>query len=168
MVFKILDASAFYSGVPFRSDTEFYTTSMVYEEIKHIKKNQDAIGILQQTGRLKIMDPQGEQTVAAREAAKETGDYNELSPQDISVLALCLDLNGELLTDDFAISNVAKNLGIKISPIMTGGISDVGKWVYFCPGCHKNFRSGKECPLCGNKLGRKLLKGKVSSMPLDK
>ncbi len=168
MVFKILDASAFYSGVPFRSNAEFCTTSMVYEEIKHIKKNQDAIGVLQQTGRLKIMDPQVEHIEAAKKASKQTGDYNELSPQDISVLALCLSLNGELLTDDFAISNVAKNLGIIISPIMTEGINDVGKWIYFCPGCHKNFQSGKECPLCGNKLGRKLLKGKVSTMPFDK
>lgn len=168
MVFKILDSSAFYSGVPFRSNSEFYTTSLIYDEIKHIKKNQDVLGLLQQTGRLKIMEPNPKTILSVRKAAKETGDFNELSDQDVSVLALCLDLNGEILTDDFAISNVAKNLGIKISPIMTEGIKDVGRWVYYCRGCHKNFQKGKECPLCGNTLGRKLLKGEASAIPLDK
>ncbi len=28
-------------------------------------------------------------------------------------------MNGEVISDDFAISNVVKNLGLKISPIMT-------------------------------------------------
>ena len=51
-----------------------------------------------------------------------------------------------------------KNLGLKISPIMTQGIRDVGRWVHYCPGCKKNFESGKECPICGTPLKRKLLK----------
>ena len=42
MDFRILDASAFYAGVPFRSSEDCYTTSLVYDEIQHIKKNHDA------------------------------------------------------------------------------------------------------------------------------
>ncbi|EPA05416.1 hypothetical protein [Candidatus Nitrosarchaeum limnium] len=56
MDFRILDASAFYAGVPFGSASDCYTTSLVYEEIKHIKKNHDALGTLLETNRLKIMD----------------------------------------------------------------------------------------------------------------
>ena len=59
-----------------------------------------------------------------------------------------------------AISNVAKNLELKISPIMTKGIKDVGKWVHYCPGCRTNHTSGTECPACGTPLKRKLLKEK--------
>ena len=158
MDFRILDASAFYAGVPFRSSNDYYTTSLVYDEIKHIKKNHDALGILLEARKLKIKDSDKESTEAAIKAAKDTGDFPQLSKQDISIIALCIEMNGEIITDDFAISNVVKNLGLKISPIMTQGIKDVGKWIHYCPGCRTNHTNGKECPMCGTPLKRKLLK----------
>lgn len=158
MDFRILDASAFYAGVPFRSSSDCYTTSLVYDEIKHIKKNHDALGTLLETNRLKIREPDATSTKAAVDAAKSTGDYPQLSKQDLSVIALCIELEGEIISDDFAISNVARNLGLRISPIMTQGIQDVGKWVHYCPGCRTNHTTGKECPICATPLKRKLLK----------
>ena len=130
----------------------------VYDEIKHIKKNHDALEILLETNKLKIRDSDKESTEAAIKAAKDTGDFPQLSRQDISIIALCIEMNGEIITDDFAISNVAKNLRLKVSPIMTQGIKDVGKWVHYCPGCRTNHTNGKECPMCGTPLKRKLLK----------
>ncbi len=158
MVFRIIDASAFYAGIPFRSSNEFYTTSLIFDEIKHIKKNHDAIDILLATNRLKIQDPSSEFIDIAIEESKKTGDFNQLSKQDVSLIALCLQLKGELITDDFAISNLAKNLDIKVLPLMTSGIKDVGIWIHYCPGCRKNFDSGSECPSCGSILKRKLIK----------
>ena len=160
MDLRILDASAFYAGVPFRSSEDCYTTSSVYDEIKHIKKNHDALGTLLETNRLKIREPSEESTKSAIKAAKDTGDFPQLSKQDMSVIALCIETKGQIITDDFAISNVAKNLELKISPIMTKGIKDVGKWVHYCPGCRTNHTSGTECPACGTPLKRKLLKEK--------
>jgi UPF0271 protein len=165
--FRILDASAFYAGVPFGSANDCYTTSLVYEEIKHIKKNQDALGTLLETNRLKIMDPDKESTNAAIASAKETGDFPQLSKQDISIIALCISLKGEIISDDFAITNVAKNIGLKISPIMTNSFQDVGKWVHYCPGCRTNHTMGKECPMCATPLKRKLLKGQSPSIPIN-
>ncbi len=159
MDFRILDASAFYAGVPFRSSNDYYTTSLVYDEIRHIKKNHGALEILLETNRLKIREPDEESTKVATKAAKDTGDFPQLSKQDISIIALCIEMNGEIVSDDFAISNVAKNLGLKISPIMTQGIKDVGKWIHYCPGCRTNHANRKECPVCGTRLKRKLLKG---------
>jgi len=156
--FKILDASAFYAGVPFRTSDECYTTTLVYDEIKHIKKNHDALGTLLETNRLKIREPDEKSTNKAIQTAKDTGDYPQLSKQDISIIALCIENKGEIISDDFAISNVAKNLGLKISPIMTKGIKDVGKWIHYCPGCRKNHPNGIECPICATPLKRKLLK----------
>ncbi len=158
MVFRIIDASAFYAGIPFSSSNEFYTTSLIFDEIKHIKKNHDAIDILLATNRLKIQDPSSEFIDIAIEESKKTGDFNQLSKQDVSLIALCLQLKGELITDDFAISNLAKNLDIKVSPLMTSGIKDVGIWIFYCPGCRKNCDSGSECPSCGSILKRKLIK----------
>jgi len=165
--FRILDASAFYAGVPFRSSDDCYTTSSVYDEIKHIKKNHDALGTLLETNRLKIREPDKNSMNAAIKAAKNTGDFPQLSIQDLSIIALCIEMNGEIISDDFAISNVAKNLGLKISPIMTQGIEDVGKWIHYCPGCRTNHTKGKECPMCGTSLKRKLLKGESLSVPLN-
>jgi UPF0271 protein len=156
--FRILDASAFYAGVPFRSSEDCYTTSLVYDEIKHIKKNHDAIGTLLETKRLKIREPNSESTKNAIKASKDTGDFQQLSKQDISIIALCMEMKGQIISDDFAISNVAKNVGLEILPIMTKGIKDVGKWVHYCPGCRTNHANGKECPICGTPLKRKLLK----------
>ena len=158
MDFRILDASAFYAGVPFRSSEDCYTTSLVYDEIKHIKKNHDAIGTLLETKRLKIREPNSESTKNAIKASKDTGDFQQLSKQDISIIALCMEMKGQIISDDFAISNVAKNVGLEILPIMTKGIKDVGKWVHYCPGCRTNHANGKECPICGTPLKRKLLK----------
>ena len=158
MDFRILDASAFYAGVPFRSSEDYYTTSLVYDEIQHIKKNHDALGILLETNRLKIREPDGQSTQAAIKEAKNTGDFPQLSKQDISIIALGIETKGQIITDDFAISNVAKNIGLNIVPIMTKGIKDVGKWIHYCPGCKASYQNGKECSICGTTLKRKLLK----------
>jgi UPF0271 protein len=156
--FRILDASAFYAGVPFRTSNDCYTTTLVYDEIKHIKKNHDALGTLLETNRLKIREPSQKSIDSAIQAAKNTGDYPQLSKQDMSIIALCIETQGEVITDDFAISNVIKNLGLNISPIMTKGIKDVGKWIHYCPGCRTNHPNGIECPICATPLKRKLLK----------
>ena len=167
MDFRILDASAFYAGVPFGSSNDCYTTSMVYDEIKHIKKNQEVLETLLETNRLKIRDPDQKAMNLAITASKNTGDFQQLSKQDLSIIALCIDLKGQIISDDFSISNVAKNIGLKISPIMTRGIKDVGKWIHYCPGCRSSHKNGKECPMCGTSLKKKLIKGQASAAPLN-
>ena len=158
MVFRILDASAFYAGIPFASSEKSFTTPDVFDEIKHIKRDHKAVEVLLETKRLEIMTPSAEYIKKALLKSKDTGDFQNLSTGDISVIALCLQLDAELITDDFAISNLAKHLNLKVVPIMTEGITHMADWVYFCSGCEKTFSSISKCPLCGNKLSRKLSK----------
>ena len=158
MAFRVLDASAFYAGIPFSSNEPSYTTSLVYNEIEHIKKDHDAIQILIETKRLTISEPEQRFTITVNEAAKKSGDFPNLTQEDISIIALSLQLDAELLTDDFAVSNVAKNLSIKVIPVMTNGINDVITWTYYCPACKTNFSKVTECPRCGNRLKRKPMK----------
>ena len=158
MAFRVLDSSAFYAGIPFSSNEPSYTTSLVYNEIEHIKKDHDAIQILIETKRLTINEPEERFVIAAIDAAKKSGDFPNLSKEDISTIALSLQLEAELVTDDFAVSNVAKNLNIKVIPVMTTGIKNVVTWKYYCPGCGINFSKVTECPKCGNKLKRKAMK----------
>ena len=154
----MLDSSAFYAGIPFSSNEPSYITSLVYNEIEHIKKDHDAIRILIETKRLTINEPENQFVLAASNAAKKSGDFSNLSDEDISTIALSLQLKAELITDDFAVSNVGKNLNIKVIPVMTAGIKNVVTWKYYCPGCKINFSRVTECPRCGNKLKRKAMK----------
>ena len=158
MAFRVLDSSAFYAGIPFSSNEPSYITPLVYNEIDHIKKDHDAIHILIETKRLTVNEPEDKFVTAASDAAKKSGDFSNLSNEDISTIALSLQLNAELVTDDFALSNVAKNLNIKVIPVMTAGIKNVVTWIYYCPGCRVNFSKVTECPRCGNKLKRKAMK----------
>ena len=158
MAFRVLDSSAFYAGIPFGSNEPSYITSLVYNEIEHIKKDHDAVQILIETKRLMIHDPEHRFIITVNDAAKKSGDFPNLSDEDISTIALSLQLKAELVTDDFAVSNVAKNLNIKVIPVMTTGIKNVVTWIYYCPGCRVNFSKVTECPRCGNKLKRKAMK----------
>ena len=158
MAFRVLDSTAFYAGIPFSSNEPSYITSLVYNEIDHIKKDHDAVQILIETKRLTINEPEEKFVTTSIDAAKKSGDFSNLSDEDISTIALSLQLGAELVTDDFAVSNVAKNLNIKVIPVMTSGIKNVIIWKYYCPGCKTNFSKVTECPRCGNRLKRKPMK----------
>jgi len=166
LVFRVLDASAFYAGIPFASQEKSYTTPAIFDEIKHIKKNHEAINALLDTKRLEIIEPDVKYVEKVLSKAKNTGDFHNLSKEDISIIALCMQLKAELITDDFAVSNIAKHLNLNVIPLMTQGITHVVDLVYFCPGCQKTFSQISECPLCGNKLRRKLSKRKPSTSPI--
>ena len=155
MVFSVLDASAFYAGIPFASSEKCFTTQDVFDEVKHIKRSHNAVEALLETKRLEIMIPESEYINEVIQKSKDTGDFQNLSAGDISVIALCLQLKAELVTDDFAVSNLSKHLNLKVVPIMTEGITHVANWIYFCSGCQKTFSRISNCPLCGNKLSRK-------------
>lgn len=157
MVSRVLDATSFYAGIPFSSQEVSFTTPLVYEEIKHIKKEQAAISTLIESKRLRIVEPEPKFSDIVRLKAKETGDFHNLSDSDISIIALCLQIGGELITDDFAATNVTKHLDLKVLPVMTKG-ADKMNWIYFCSGCEKSFSKVSICPICGNRLRRKLAK----------
>ncbi len=156
MVSSVLDATAFYAGIPFRSQDSYYVTALVYDEIKHIKKSHNALEILLDSKRLIIKDPDNASEEKVIDVARKTGDLYSLSKEDISSIALSLELNTKLISDDFAVSNVAKQIDIEIIPLMTKGIKTVGKWIHYCPPC--GISSSKDiCPNCGNKLRKKLV-----------
>ena len=68
---RVLDSSAVYAGVPFGSNESNFITSLVYEEIQHIKKEHDAIQILVETKRLVIQDPEVNFLENVKKAAKK-------------------------------------------------------------------------------------------------
>lgn len=168
MDFKILDASAFYAGIPFASADTYHTTLAVYDEVSHIKARYGTISTLVEMGRLVVREPERSSIQKARQMATKTGDIASLSAPDISVIALAVELGGMLVTDDFAIANVAANHGIRCSSVMTGGIRTAGVWVHYCRQCKISFEPASVCPRCGRPGRKRLAQRKPASGPLDK
>jgi UPF0271 protein len=153
---SVLDAGAFYAGIPFLSSGRYCTTQSVFDEVKHIKKSLDAIEALLEAGNLHMIDPDMDSVEKAKAAAKKTGDYAKLSRADFSVIALALQLKIALLTDDYAVANVATALKIPIQSSSSKGMKERRKWIAYCSACGKAFGpNANECLLCGNKLRRK-------------
>jgi len=102
---------------------------------------------------LRISDCTDKSIVVVKEAARKSGDIGRLSDVDVTVLALALDVSGEILTDDYSIQNVASILNIPYRPVGMQGIKKVEKWNYRCVGCGKWYKEDvKECSICGHSL----------------
>ena len=93
----VLDASAFYTGIPFLSCTKYYTTNLVFNEIKHINKSYSAVELLKDIGDLEVIEPEEQIMEKVNTIAKKTGDSAKLSSADISIIALALQLKKILI-----------------------------------------------------------------------
>lgn len=154
----VLDSTAFYAGIPYQGSGRYYTTYLVLEEVKHHNLGSSFI----QT-RVMVTEPSPESMNRVKTTAVKTGDIGALSQTDISLLALALDLKGNdgganLISDDFAVRNVAEVLAIPLAPTsMKGGEWKNISWKIYCRGCGKSYTNPKltTCPVCGTQLVRK-------------
>lgn len=102
---------------------------------------------------LRVSDCTDASLKKVEEDARKSGDLGRLSPVDMTVIALGLDLGGTVLSDDFSIENVCSRMGIDYRPVGTAGIKKVEKWNYQCIGCKKWYKEKmSECPICGSPM----------------
>lgn len=105
-----------------------------------------------------------------KEQAAQTRDIEKLSSTDIGILAKALEYREKLgddavlITDDFAVQNIATRLGIVVMPVAQRVITDQIIWQKQCIGCFRHFKDGDDCPVCGSPL-RKKMKKKVKQKP---
>jgi UPF0271 protein len=91
-----------------------------------------------------------------RTVAKDTGDGDTLSETDVQLLAGALELDATLVTDDYAMQNVAEHLDVPVEMIAKEGIEEVRDWDFQCQGCGREYDERRErCPICGSDLSRK-------------
>ncbi|MEZ3115244.1 NOB1 family endonuclease [Halobaculum sp. MBLA0147] len=89
-------------------------------------------------------------------AAGETGDDGELSATDRRLVATAFELDATLVTDDYAMQNVAERLGVDVQVIARDGIDERRDWLFQCVGCGREFDDDRDrCPICGSDLNRK-------------
>lgn len=149
----VLDATAFYAGIPFSSNSKFYTTNSVFKEIKHIKRSYGGLEVLIDADKLKVIEPEELFLQQVISIAKKTGDSSRSSSADLSVLALALQIGATLISDDYAVLNIASLLKIPTKSIFTKGITEIRRWIAFCKTCGKAYDPKiTECALCGNRL----------------
>ena len=149
----VLDASAFYAGIPFQSSKKCITSNAVYDEVKHIRRSYSPLEALIDAGNLIIVEPEKVSLNKVIVCAKKTGDYRKLSQADISIIALALQLRKTLISDDFAVGNVATFLKIPVKTLAFKGISELRAWVSFCKACARAYNSHiSVCTICGSRL----------------
>jgi UPF0271 protein len=103
--------------------------------------------------RLTVSAPSSASLEKVKRAAAETGDDARLSPVDMEVLALAMDVKGVILTDDYSIQNLARVLELEYRAVGLKGIKEVIVWKYRCRGCGKIFdKNMPDCPICGSAL----------------
>ncbi|MDO5861408.1 MAG: nucleic acid-binding protein, partial [Thermoplasmata archaeon] len=131
----VLDTSALFT-MDAPPDEDYVCPPGVIKELKRYDDPRlDLWGDL-----LRISECSKESLAKVEEAAKRTGDDGRLSPVDRTVLALALDVNGTILSDDYSIQNVARVMGLEFRPVGTSGIKKVAKWNYRCLGCGKWYK----------------------------
>jgi UPF0271 protein len=147
----ILDSSVFFSDFPVNGD--LYTTPSVCNELIDIRSRGKFETFFAEG--LHVVSPGTESRERVIIAAKKTRDSEVISDTDCDILALALELEAVIYTDDFAIQNVAGVLGVQTIPINQRKAKRI-HWKYRCSGCGRYFDHDGECLICGSVIKRKL------------
>lgn len=158
----VLDSTAFYAGIPYQGSGRYFTTYLVLEEVKHHNVGSSFLH-----SRVHVTEPSLDSVNRVKTTAMKTGDIGALSQTDMSLLALALDLSQNeggvnLVSDDFAVRNVANVLSIPLAQTsVKGGAWKNIAWKIYCRGCGKEYANPKltVCPVCGTQLARKASSG---------
>jgi UPF0271 protein len=148
---RVLDASAFIHD--YDADGDLATVPMVREELEDEAGSRfDAL----EGGGMRLHVPDEGAVETVERAARTTGDATELSRTDRRLVAAAFELGATLVTDDYAMQNVADELGVNVEVIARGGIDERRNWEYQCQGCGRTYEDHRErCPVCGTGLARK-------------
>jgi UPF0271 protein len=147
----VLDSSAFIQE--YHTDESIGSIPMVREELED--ESAFRFDALEGSG-MHLHIPEPETVERVERAATETGDEGVLSRTDIRLVAAAFELDGQLVTDDYAMQNVAEKLSVGVEVIARNGIEEQRDWRFQCQGCGREFDEDQDrCPVCGSDLTRK-------------
>ncbi len=147
----VLDASAFIHE--YHTDEPISSIPLVREELED--ESAYRFDALEGSG-MHLHIPDEETVDRIERAARDTGDAGELSETDVRLVSAAFELDARLVTDDYAMQNVAEKLGIDVEVIAREGIEEQRDWLFQCSGCGREFDEDHDrCPICGSDLTRK-------------
>jgi UPF0271 protein len=143
-------------------DFESYSVPEVTDELREQTGPSYRLAVSKSSGKLRIRSPSSSSLKEVAEKASIVGDRVVLSKADTGVLALALELRTEgktpvIVSDDYAVQNVAEGIGIAYQSLATLGIRQKFNWTYYCPACYRRYdqADSQVCRVCGTKLKRK-------------
>jgi UPF0271 protein len=163
----VLDTSAFIAGFdPFSISETQYSVPAVRKELASNSMPWTRFNAAVENRRLRVRTPRNSFLQEVNEASRKVGDVRYLSEADLQVLALALELKRTglhpfIVTDDYSIQNVANQIGVNFTSLVTYGIRFRFNWILYCPACYRKYPSDykfKSCEVCGTKLKRKPLR----------
>jgi UPF0271 protein len=150
----VLDTSAFFLTTPFSG--KLFTVPRVESELRDLR-GKARFAVLVDEG-MDVREPGRKFRQKTMEASGKSGDASVLSETDTDLLALACEVQGILVTDDFAIQNTAHALNIPVRSLIQRN-AEPRIWKIRCTGCGKFFDSvptrAGDCPVCGSPLKRK-------------
>lgn len=152
----LLDAAAILQGLNVPA-TASWTTPSVLAEVQPGGRTGRRADQLVAAG-LHVEAPSQDARDRVDAAAGDAGVAGRLSGADCDILALALDVDGLLMTDDYTVQDLAERLGVPWQAATTRGIRHTARWRARCAGCGRWFptdRAGQECPVCGAEIRRK-------------
>lgn len=159
----VLDTSAFIMGFNPSRKGEAYSVRAVEEELSDGSMPQLRFRMFSEKGELTVQLPTARAQTIVEDATARMGESGYLSKADREVLALALDLKLDgretvIVSDDYAIQNIADQLEIGHSSLANFGIVHRFRWIMYCPACFRRYKPPeKTCQVCGTTLKRKVL-----------
>ena len=147
----ILDSSVFIRG--HTKEGDITTVAEVSEELNgEARLRFEAM----RGGGMQIQVPQESTIEEVIRVAKKTGDITVISRTDICLIAAAIELEGVLVTDDYAMQNIAAEIGLRVEGIAMEKIKEKRNWRFKCGSCGKESKTMQDdCPVCGGELSRK-------------
>jgi UPF0271 protein len=152
MTAYILDTGAIISRNINLISGNIYVPASVIGEIKKgkLKRNMDQLSEY-----ISVISPSENYRKLVRETAEGTGDVKVLSETDIDVLSAALEISGTIVSDDYAIQNVAGKMGISYIGVEKETIRNQIEWQFRCTGCRKTYtKFVPVCEICGHTIKR--------------
>ncbi len=148
----VLDTSVILSGKNIPLSVDMYISPGVLDEIKEGGRWYRKLQLMLAAG-LKVVTPPGIIKGDVEKHAKKTGDYLRLSSTDMEIIALALHLDATILTDDYSIQNLAKEMDIEYQGISQEEIKEGYTWIYRCKKCGQVYKKEiEECHRCGGEI----------------
>lgn len=145
----VIDANVLMHG---RRNYSFNKASTVPEVMDELESEDSKLKA--ETLDLEVRSPSQQSLEKVEEKTEEI--YAKVSEADKSLLALAIDQDEKIITDDKDLQNLASHMDVEFEAFMGDEIDEKLEWIKVCSNCGKEV-SRPPCPHCGGQEVRRKL-----------